>query len=502
MENLKELVLILSKHKIKAVETLNTGLPKSSKLLALYNGICDKKFLTDEDALENLYPEGNGKMAYDKLKSRLQNRLINTIFFIDINKPAFNEYQKAYYNCSKNWAATRVLAGRGASSPSVALAKKTLVIAQKYEFTQITLDLLRLLRSKVAFLKNSKEFMTYNELTRKYTKILNAELKAEEYKNMLMLDYENCDIEQYLKELEELSREVNSYNFTFDHYRIKVTHALKTDQYVQAKIHCKEAIEFVKSRTHTQNKTFLLFLYQHLMLCCTQLKEYTQGREAVEEALKLIEDQKGTNNWFTLQHSFFIICLHSNQLNKAEEIFHATYNHPRLGSMYQELIETWKTNEAYLNFFIKIGKIKPNPKFQLRKFRLSKFVNEVPKFSNDKRGANINILIIQILFLLQQKKYDNVIDRVESLNMYCSRYLRNDDTLRSNCFIKMLLQIPKAHFNKMAVERKVRRYKEKLLSSPLEIAKQTNSIEIEIIPYEQLWDYVIGSLDNKFHYLK
>ena len=118
----------------------------------------------------------------------------------------------------------------------------------------------------------------------------------------------------------------------------------------------------------------------------------------------------------------------------------------------------------------------------------------MPVHSKDKRRRNIPILIIHVLFLLQQKKYEKVIDRVESLNLYCYRYLRKDDTYRSNCFIKMLLQLPKANFHREAVIRKTKKYHKMLVNNPSNLRMQSS--EVEIMPYEMLWEYVLDSLDN------
>ncbi len=45
------------------------------------------------------------------------------------------------------------------------------------------------------------------------------------------------------------------------------------------------------------------------------------------------------------------------------------------------------------------------------------------------------------------------------------------------------------------VKRKAAPYLKKPKSVPLEFAKQT--AELEIIPYEELWGYVLESLDNE-----
>ena len=61
----------------------------------------------------------------------------------------------------------------------------------------------------------------------------------------------------------------------------------------------------------------------------------------------------------------------------------------------------------------------------------------------------------------------------------------------------MLLQVPQAQFHKEAVKRKADKYLKKLHEVPISNANQ--STQIEIIPYETLWEYVLDSLDNRFH---
>ncbi len=57
------------------------------------------------------------------------------------------------------------------------------------------------------------------------------------------------------------------------------------------------------------------------------------------------------------------------------------------------------------------------------------------------------IKLLQILFLLTDHKYGQIIDRIDALNQYTYRYLRKDETFRSNCFIKMLVLMTKADFH-------------------------------------------------------
>jgi hypothetical protein len=133
----------------------------------------------------------------------------------------------------------------------------------------------------------------------------------------------------------------------------------------------------------------------------------------------------------------------------------------------------------------------------VKKFRINKFVNEVVIYKKDKSGANIAVLILQILFLLNEQKYNGIIDRTEALKSYQQRYLRNDETFRSQCFIRMLILMSECSFNKKATQRKTEKLWTKLQSKPINIAEQ--SADIEPIPYETLWGFVLDALDEKWH---
>jgi hypothetical protein len=99
--------------------------------------------------------------------------------------------------------------------------------------------------------------------------------------------------------------------------------------------------------------------------------------------------------------------------------------------------------------------------------------------------------------MIHKKEYDQAIDRIEAIEKYVTRYLRKDDTFRSNCFIRMLLQIPASGFHQAGVIRRAKKYQNKLEECPLEMAGQ--NYEIEIIPYETLWKMVVQSLEPAFH---
>ena len=246
-----------------------------------------------------------------------------------------------------------------------------------------------------------------------------------------------------------------------------------------------------------KNRKSFHFLYRKL-ICHIQLRQFKKGEETAEKCLLMYTNRyEGTYNWFIILELYMILSFHARNYQKTIDLLQIAMPKLKASKTHPMVKEKWKIYEAFTHYFIKIGKSTPDDSFKknIKRFRISKFINDVPTFSSDKRGLNITILIIQVLFLLHQKEYDVVIDKVEALDAYCYRYLRKDETFRSNCFIKMLLELPKTGFNKQRVIRRAEKYLKKLQSPEAE--RTANSILIEIVPYEDLWIDILNSLENK-----
>jgi hypothetical protein len=150
-----------------------------------------------------------------------------------------------------------------------------------------------------------------------------------------------------------------------------------------------------------------------------------------------------------------------------------------------------------MQLLIKMGKVTEaeDSENKLRPFRINRFLNEVPHYSRDKSGRNIAILIIHVLFLFIQKKDDELDRRLDALGQYSFRYLRNDETLRSNAFIKMLQKLPDAHYHPIGIQRRVSKFYKRLTETPMNISE--DSAETEVIPYEHLWEIVLELLQMR-----
>ncbi len=103
---------------------------------------------------------------------------------------------------------------------------------------------------------------------------------------------------------------------------------------------------------------------------------------------------------------------------------------------------------------------------------------------------NIPVLIVHAISLIFLKRFDEAYNRMMALDKYASRHLKEgEDTFRSYCFIKALQQIALADFSKNAAREKAKQLLKAVATKPLQMINAPH--EIEIVPYEHLWDMAL-----------
>ena len=506
MRALKELALVVFNNRLQAIDLINEDDSEPhNKVQQFYYGLVRNELNQDDEAAEKLLNTDRRDASYQKLKSKLKRSLLNTIYFMNTKRSNYTDRQRAYYEGYKDWAATKILMGKNARMVGIQLCLKLLTLSEKYEFTDLSVDILRILRLHYGAREgNLKKYEAYNVQFKQYEEIFHYENRAEELYTELVLKFINSKAsdeetqrkaKEYYDELAEPLAKYDSYRLHLCALLIRLMIYSSVNDYKSTISVCNEALEFFKNKPYNASVPIQICYYQQL-ICYTHMKAYDTGKIAAENCLAYLDE--GSFNWFKYQELYFMLSMHTANYQGAYEVFVNTTSHKSFQFLPPSLTEIWRIYESYLHFLVELDYVTPDKGDRsFSKFRLGKFINETPIFSKDKRGMNIPILVIQIVLMIHQRKYGEAIDRIEAIQKYCSRYLVKDDTFRSNCFIKMLLQIPKASFHKAAVIRKSEKYLERLRDYPLNLSSQSH--EIEIIPFEALWELVMQTMDNKFH---
>ena len=500
MKVLQELVSIVTRHRIKKIEVIS-NINNSTKLNRFYRGIESGDIRNDVEAFNFLFESGESIENYYKLKYRFKNRLLNTILVIDPSRKTMSPIEKAYFRCNRIWTISNILKSFGKGKTAIDLIKKGIHDAEKFEFT----DYCMLFYNELAVynalnIQNKKGFEKYQNLYDAKKTIFNMENQAlhiycrlmSSYENLRSLEKKTSILSDSLSSLKNLNLPQETTKFIRFYYRSFCLIYFSQHRYEDVIKICNEAIHKIDLKPF--KLTYTRFGYDLMLLqCYIQLKQYEKGTSIVKRYENVFP--RTTLNWFSLRYYFFILTTHSRKYEHCFDVVEQILNNKDLTRVASLLAENFLVFQAYAYFLTKIGKIKldDDEVSSKRPFRLGRFLNEVPHFSKDKRGLNISILILQVLFLLNDHKYSKIIDRTDALNQYCYRYLRKDETFRSNCFIKMLIKMVEADFNRIRTERYVETLWKKLQSVPIHVAEQ--GIEVEIIPYEDLWPMVLEMLD-------
>ena len=502
MDTLVEMIKALSQYRMDNIRVLAGIKQPTSQITEFYEGIKKGELTSDTIAADVLLHCSPSSQSYKNLKVKLRNRIINTVFFINPQKLKINRmHNQMATQCYKKWMAAKLLNSIGAKGASIELSKQVLKEARKAEITHLIAEIAMYLRFHYgSLIGDAEKFEFYNKLFHRYNDIRNLEAKAQEHYIQLALYYAKSKADKsaihekaqlLYEELEASIYQYKTYKLIFFGGLIKLIVYMSKNDYKKSTDVCKETLELLDTNPLFPSLGKATFYHQQL-ICCIQLKQFNKGEELVKEALNFLKP--GFYNWFRHQELFFLLSTHTRNYQRAYEVVLQTKSTKGFNGLDEKSKEIWKIYEMYTNYLILQGKV-AGEKSRSIKIRLGKFLNEVPSYSQDKRGMNIAILIIQILLSIEFRQYDQAIDRFEAIEKYCSRYLKKDNNYRSNCFIKMLLQIPIARFHPTQAMRKANKFYDKLKACSIDIANQAHSIEI--VPYEDLWEIVIESLEKR-----
>ena len=328
MDALREMAMIVHQSRGRSPEMLGSNDSSTSKLSAFFSGLVDGQIQTDEEAANRLYNAGKNTSKYQKLKFILKKRLISQLFLIDHEEAVYNDRQKAYYECYKEWAATKILLGKNANTAAAALSEKVLKQARRFEFTDLVLDISRLLRSYYGSWEgNIRKYEFYNQLFKETATLWQIENYAEELYTELITRYVNnktTKVELHQKacasiaKLEDDLRSFDSYRLHLCGSLIRIFIASSINDYDQLIQTCRESIAFFEQKNYSADVPIQI-AYQQLLVCYTQLKKYEEGKEAAEKCLSLIEE--GAFNWFKYQEFYLLLALHTKNYQDAYHLY-------------------------------------------------------------------------------------------------------------------------------------------------------------------------------------
>lgn len=450
----------------------------------LYKGIKGGKFDSEKEAITALYGEKPfGVTYFNATKRKLRELLINSFL---ATVPKKENYWEKGASIQKKILVAEHLGLTGRVQSAIQLMSEAFSESVTWHCTASAWQAAQRLSAWYAGRGDHQKFQKYHDLEQSLWEQLNWERRAESYLSCLsdlLRDQKGIDNEaiamarQFKEELSGNQQDTFGFRM-YAHYIAVIYYELMNEgeKVVQT---CHEAYAFfnrlpfeLPNRTH---RYFTVRMIPPLI----QTGRYAEAVKTLALAEQYV--QKGSRNWAGMQEYKVIAAFHLHDLEMVQQAITLLRSSRTAFAAKREEVRVY---EGYLSFF---------KDEELSRFKVGKFMNEMPIYGADKKGMNINILIIQILILLRRRKLGPIIDRMEALRSYAYRHLKNDPaTRRSDLFIQLLLLLSRYAFD----SKLVREISGPLLTELSQEPRQLQTIDIEIVPYELLWEEILKALDS------
>lgn len=446
MENLKELVSIVNKRKLSQIEVFDKSLisRKDTLFSKFYDAIAEGKIHTDEEAITYLYGSYKEGANYRKLKSRFKTRLLNTLYFIDINNAEADSSKRAYFDCINRLYLSNILLRYAENrKASIQLILEAYPTAKKNNFFDLLKEYSYKLLVHYGMTGDEKKYNEEYAQYLIYVKEADLEQKAQLiYTKVVMTAHytkrtqkeKEWLINEDVKEIRKLTEESKSLVVYFIYIRTQLFYfEILGDNQRIIEICDGFLTNYTNYYTSILAENYLNTIHIYKLKSLFDMRDYAKALQLIHS---ILPDAKGVS-YLAVKEFEIKIVLNQNQTEKAKEILTHIRTTPQYKNANSTLKERWVIYNAYTEFlqhYLQQGDYK---------FSLAKFSNEIPSASQDKSGFNLAARIVSILFFIGRNDLDNAMQHIESLKVYQSRHLKDESLIRSNLFIRLLLFMEK-----------------------------------------------------------
>lgn len=467
---------------------------KSSKFNEFYEGLVHEQFRSDREAARKLYKTTPGDDRYRQLKSRFRKRLLNTLFFINVNTSVKPKYEQAYLDCQRDWALVNILELYDADISVPYLARQIMSTAQKHHFTELVVNTASLLREKAVLEGDRKSYEKYLEVLDEYVPLQHAEQQAERILQEVNLLYQTSEIDHsaaewkvWTDQLIALSEKHPAPRILYISYVVSARQYQHLGRWELAAEICRQSVRIMNDQPD-QFSTNQVFRVQYLLMqSYLHMGNFEEARTQSESALHHLEE--GSTQWFAYLDLYFLLALHTGHYAIAFAILQQVMQRKEFTRLEDVNRQQWKLYKAILHYMLTIipeGKRLRQAKL-FQDFQISSFLEDPALFPKDQRIFSVWMLITQLLFAVEQHNVDLANDIIFRLKQYTRRQLHPERQLRVIEFIRCLTQLPKVDFEANKV-RFANKYYHRLLATSYRYDGQMD--QLEIIPFHTLWAHI------------
>lgn len=475
---------------------LRNGQDKLKVMYDFMENINSGKFTSDEDASKHYFNTTSKNTKYYSLKKRLRDKLLAWILNAENPYLKYEELEYAIISLHRLSAQAGILNSIGVYGSANKININILKIAAKFDLTEFGENAARNVRDFYALRElNLSKFNYYNTLLKKLNTENTVEHLADElYASFMVAFHSNKKnrsilgniVTKYILQFEKLLLINDSEKIKQFISKINILALISEKEFQSALYKVSENLVNLEKTSYQQN-VLKNELIQQQMVCYLNLKQFDEGKKVAEDLVFM----HTTSSEITLENEEinFLLSLHGQHYNEAAGVWLNVSNKGLLKNVHGIIREKWETYKIYLYFLHSTGEISIDfSKTIFKGFRQAKFFNTVPILNKDKAGMNVSILAIEYILYLTQGKFDKITDKYEAMFKYSYRYLRDEESLRSYNFIRLLLLIPNCAYNWKTISERGEQMLRKISSHPnIESSIKSGA---EIIPYDVLWKLI------------
>ncbi|HBH21969.1 MAG TPA: hypothetical protein DDY13_00960 [Cytophagales bacterium] len=485
MEEISELIQIVNNYTKKNLPLidLRAQSDNENKELKLFLGIKNGEFLTDEDGSNGIYGTKEVDFKFRMLKSRLNRKLLNHLFFVDLGNGHLHKSQSLEQECLDYMYFAKMLIKLGELKVAIKLLYKAVEQAKELELTDTVLEGLKEMRNIYSITYRPKLFNNIQEQIEKY------KLKSIEEEKAYAIYYEqklslNSTINNRKKDLKPLQEAIveladmyeatNSYNIFIRYLKLRIWF-LELDGEYEALIKLADKVmaDF-KADKFKKLKFDPEILVKSKANAYLKLPDHRKGENMLVKYLNKLSE--GSNSWFDFMELLVRMVIKRNDIEYAHRLMLDVVNQKQFHQQNEERIQEWNLYQAYLYF------LNGNKKL-IKKFDYQAFIEQIPEYSKEHASHNVARLMLQVIVKIDGPLED-LEACLEAIDDYTIKYLNNSFSKRAKIFSKLLTKIA-AHDREYDMIAMKSKYLEEKLE---ETGPQGDYYaDLELIPYDIMW---------------
>ena len=502
MEELSDLATLVRQKGKRSIQLVNQNFRKNekSKDNLLYDLIVNDKINCEETAAKRLFNTDPVNRNFRNTKLKLRQKLLNNLFFLDYDERKNSLYTKVKYESILRLSQYKILIMEGRTSMVLKKLPVLVKTALEFEMIEIALEGLIILRNEYSKIGRYSPQLDaekqMNALRPLHKAIIDSE--ALYYDTLVIINKSKNSCLKIKDIIPERIKIIQQNATKFKSRRMDILSKMLSIQYYRM---CNKSEHVVQVCNELEKKYFpqamnrikvninVAYISGSKLDALYKLNETEQYKIFLNQKINLF--QPGSPEWMLFMEYWFLMSMKAGNYPEASNIYKNVRSKVDLRDGDPSLTDRWRIYRAYLCFIAPCREIQ-------RGFNFDKLRQLNGNSNRQNYGYNIASLIIRFLYSLQEGEISTVKKCIGELSKYSSYHLDKRHNYRNSIFIRILEIIIDNNFDYEAISEKIKFYLRKLNQDSNGIADFSD--ELEVIPYEKLWNIISGILKTNKHY--